>query len=215
VLRTHVKGNERNGALQTIVHGKVGVKLWLLAIPGVDVLRPGTCPVCGQAGCPTGGDLGIVGHGLRERQFRGPPGPGQVPKVVLLHVRRFLCKCGAVLTVVPCETIPRRLYTSSAVGWALALFGVQRLSAVEVRRQTSPSGIIGAGGITDWPTLRRWIRAIRAGTLLCGLRASPSEFTARQTAERAALGLASLGPPPSGEALVATRAFHGAVLAMR
>jgi hypothetical protein len=73
-----VKGNERNGALQTIVHGKIGVKLWLLAIPSVDVLRPGICPVCGQAGCPTGGDLGIVGHGLRERQFRGPPEPGQV-----------------------------------------------------------------------------------------------------------------------------------------
>ena len=69
--------------------------------------------------------------------------------------------------------------------------------------------------ITGWATLRRWIRAIRAGTLLSGLRASPSDFTARQAAERAALGLASLGPPPSGEASVATRAFQGAVLAMR
>ena len=197
------------------MHRLVGVKLWLAGIPGVDLLRPGACPVCGRAGCPPGASLGIVGHGLRERQFRGPPGPGQVPKMVLLQVRRFLCQCGAVLTVVPCEAIPGRLYTSSAVGWALALFGVQRLSAAEVRRQTSPWTIIGQTAITGWATLRRWIRAIRAGMLLSGLRASPSDFTARQAAERAALGLASLGPPPSGEASVATRAFQGSALAMR
>jgi hypothetical protein len=197
------------------VHGKVGVKLWLVAMPDVDVLRPSTCPVCGRAGCPPGASLGIVGHGLRERQFLGPPGPGQMPKMVLLLVRRFLCKCGAVLTVVPCETIPGRLYTSSAVGRALALFGVQKLSIAEVRRQTSPRTIIGPTAITGWATLRRWIRAIRAGTLLSGLRASPSDFTARQVAERAALGLASLEPPPSGEGSVATRAFQGAALAMR
>lgn len=135
--------------------------------------------------------------------------------MVLLQVRRFLCKCGAVLTAVPCETIPGRLYTSSAVGWALALFGVQKLSAAEVRRQTSPWTIIGQIALTGWATLRRWIRAIRAGTLLSGLRASPTDFTARQAAERAALGLASLGPPPSSEASVATRAFQGASLAMR
>jgi hypothetical protein len=63
--------------------------------------------------------------------------------------------------------------------------------------------------------LRRWIRAIRAGTLFSGIRASPRDFTARQVAERMAQGLASLGPPPSGEASVATRAFQGSVLAMR
>ena len=187
----------------------------MAAIPGVDVLRPSACPVCGRAGCPTGASLEIVGHGLRERQLRGPPGPGQMPKVISLQVRRFLCKCGAVLTVLPCEAIPRRLYTSSAVGWALALFGVQKCSAAEVRRQTSPWTIIGQIAKTGWATLRRWIRAIRAGTLLSGLRASPPDYTARQAAERAALSLASLGPPPSGDASVATRAFQGAVLAMR
>lgn len=197
------------------MHGKVGVKLWLAAMPGVDLLRPSACPVCGRAGCPPGASLGIIGHGSRERQFLGPPGPGQLPKMVLLLVRRYLCQCGAVLTVVPCETIPGRLYTSSAIAWALALFGVQKLCAAEVRRQTSPWTIIGQVALTGWTTLRRWIRAIRAGTLLSSLRASPSDFMARQVAERAALGLASLGPPPSGEASVATRAFQGAALAMR
>jgi hypothetical protein len=210
-----VKGNEKNGALHTIVHSKVGVKQWLMAMPGVDLLRPSGCPVCGRAGCPPGASLGIVGHGLRERQFLGPPAPGQAPKMILLSVRRFLCRCGAVLTVVPCETIPGRLYTSSAVGFALALFGVQKLSAAEVRRQTSPWTVIGKIASAGWATLRRWIRAIRAGTLRFGLRASPADFTARQTAERVALGLASLGPPPSLEASVATRAFQGAALAMR
>ena len=197
------------------MHGKLGVKQWLATPPGVDLLRPSGCPVCGQAGCPPGASLGIVGHGLRERQFLGPPGPGQGPTMVLLLVRRFLCRCGAVLTVVPREAIPGRLYTSSAVGWALALFGVQKVSAAEVRRQTSPWKVIGQIAISGWATLRRWIRSIRACTLLPGLRASPKDFTARQVAERVALGLASLGPPSPVEASVATRAFQGAVLAMR
>jgi hypothetical protein len=210
-----VKGNERNGALQTIVHGKVGVKLWLVAVPSVDLLRPSTCPVCGQAGCPPGADLGIVGHGLRERQFRGPSEAGAAPKAVSVQVRRFLCKCGVVLTVVPSETIPRRLYTSSAIAWALALFGVSQLPVSEVRRQTSPWPIIGEAAQGAWAVLHRWIRAIRAGRLFLGLRTSPSDFSARQVAERVALGLASLGPPPSGEVQVATRAFQGAVHAMR
>lgn len=135
--------------------------------------------------------------------------------MVLLLVRRFLCRCGAVLTVVPCEAIPGRLYTSSAIAWALALFGVQNLSAGEVRRQTSPWTIVGPTALTGWATLRRWIGAIRTGALFSRIRATPPDFTARQVAERVAQGLASLGPPPSGEASVATRAFQGAVLAMR
>lgn len=196
------------------MHGTVWVKQWLTAMPGVDVLRPGQCPVCGGAGSPPGAGLGIIGHGMRERQFLGPLRPGQAPRMTVLHVRRYLCQCGAIITVVPRETIPGRLYTSSAIGWALALFGVRKASLAEARRQTCPWKIIGSGAVVGWATLRRWIRAIRAGSIFPGLRASPPDFTARQVAERAALGLASLGPPSPVEESMSTRAFQGAALAM-
>jgi hypothetical protein len=134
--------------------------------------------------------------------------------MVLLKVRRYLCKCGAVLTVVPVETVPRRSYTSSAIAWALALFGVHKLTASEVRRRTSPWNVVGPAATCGWATLRRWIRAVREGKLLPGSRGCPSEFAARQVAERVAVGLASCGPPPTDDADLATRAFQGAALAM-
>ena len=73
---------------------------------------------------------------LRERQFRGPTSPGATPTIVVLRVRRYRCQpCGAVLTVVPRETATGRLYTLSAIAWALALFGVTR-----VRRENHRHG---------------------------------------------------------------------------
>jgi hypothetical protein len=45
---------------------------------------------------------------------------------------------GTVVTVVPRETAPGRLYSLSAVAWALALFGISRLPEQNVRRDTSP-----------------------------------------------------------------------------
>jgi hypothetical protein len=44
----------------------------------------------------------------------------------------------AILMMVPRETSRGRLYTASAVAWALALFGVEHVSAAQVRRRTSP-----------------------------------------------------------------------------
>ena len=56
-----------------IVHHELDVKGWLAALPSVASARPGACVDCGAASQPTGGLLGLHGHGFRDRQLRGPP----------------------------------------------------------------------------------------------------------------------------------------------
>lgn len=182
------------------------------ALPSVESLRPAICPACGEPGRPAGCALGIRGHGRRERQQRGPLEVGERPALVVLLVRRYLCRCGASMTVAPQETRTHRLYTASAIGWALALFGVARLSASAVRARTSPWKILGKRADEGWATLRRWVAAVRTGQLFPCVRASPKDFFARQVAERAATTLAAYAPPTGPDGEITTRAFAGAAL---
>ena len=138
--------------------------------------------------------------------------PGERPTLVVLLVRRYLCRCGASMTVAPQETRSHRLYTASAIGWALALFGVARLSACAVRARTSPWKILGKTAAEGWATLRRWVAAVRAGRLFPCVRASPIDFVARQVAERAATTLAAYAPPTGPGDEITERAFIGAAL---
>lgn len=132
---------------------------------------------------------------------------------MMILVRRYLCRCGASMTVTPQETRSHRLYTASAIGWALALFGVAQLSVPAVRAQTSPWKILGKTAAEGWATLRRWVAAVRASRLFPCVRACPTDFTARQVAARAATTLAAHAPPPeSGDEIIA-QAFRGAALA--
>ena len=116
--------------------------------------------------------------------------------------------------VVPSETLPRRLYTVSAVAWALALFGVERATPAQVRRRTSPLTVIGATAAAGWATLRRWVRAVRELRLLLKVRSSPADFTDRQVAERAAMTAAALAPPSLATPEISARAFAGATRAV-
>jgi hypothetical protein len=118
------------------------------------------------------------------------------------------------MTVVPRETLPRRLYTVSAMAWALALFGVEPAAPVQVRHRTSPWAVIGATAAAGWATLRRWVRAVRELRLLSKVRPSPADFTDRQVAERAAMTAAALAPPSLATLEIAARAFAGAVRAV-
>lgn len=201
------------GAPRSIIRSGISVKRWLEGLPSVEALRPAVCPTCGGPGRPAGCGLGIQGHGRRERQQRGPMAPGEKPTLVVLLVRRYLCRCGASMTVAPQETRSHRLYTASAIGWALALFGVARLSASAVRTRTSPWTIVGEAAAGEgWATLRRWVVAVRAGRLFPCVRASPIDFTARQVAERAATTLAAYAPPTAPANEITARAFTGAGL---
>lgn len=129
----------------------------------------------------------------------------------MVKTRRYrCCGCGALIEVVPAEVAPRRHYSRCAIGLALALFGVARESAAAVRRRVSPFGVVGSTAAIGWATLRRWIRAVRAGALFPGVRAVPSDWTARQAAERIAMSLAAHAPPSSAALPLAAQVFAGA-----
>jgi hypothetical protein len=150
-----------------------------------------------------------VGHGLRERQQRGPLEPGAPPVTVVVQGRRYLCGCGAVILVVPRGVVPRRHYSGGAIGWALALFGVAKLAAREVRRRVSTWAIVGDAAFGGWATLRRWVGAVRHGDLFARVRLAPCA-TARQVAERAAATLAAHAPPSVAHEPLEAQAFRGA-----
>jgi hypothetical protein len=129
--------------------------------------------------------------------------------MAVVVLRRYLCRnCGAVVAVGPREVTARRHYSASAIGWALALFGVAQLAAREVRRRVSPWAVVGAAAAAGWQTLRRWAKAVREGGLFPGVRASPESFSLRQVAARAATTLAASAPPSIEE--LGPRVFAGA-----
>jgi hypothetical protein len=196
-----------------VVQSELDIKTWLSATPSVDAVRPKRCRCCRSAGRPSGERLGIWGHGLRARQVRGPQQPGWRPQLVQVWVRRYLCLlCGAVMTVVPSAVARCRLYSVLAIGWALGLFGVDRLSSRRVREQVSPWPVVGAASAgRQWITLSRWVRAVAQRKLLPCIRPHPPEWTLRQVAERAATTLASFAQPVFRELPLAHQAAHGAV----
>jgi len=132
--------------------------------------------------------------------------------MVILQVRRYRCQpCGAVLTVTPRETATSRLYTLSAVAWALALFGIARLPEPDARRSTSPWRIVGAAAARRWVTLRRWIAAVTERRLFGRLPRPPDGRTARQTAAAIAIAASAHAPPTLASVPLPARAFFGAV----
>jgi hypothetical protein len=182
-------------------------------MPSVDRVRPARCPCCGCGSRPTGGQLRLYGHGLRERQMLGPVEPLRDPVALDVMCRRYLCvACGAVVLVVPSGMLSGRRYSGPAIAQALALFGLGRLSPAEVRLRTSADKIVGTTASTGWVTLLRWCEAVRDGRLFPDVRACPASFTRRQVAERAASAIGGRAPPPVDASLV-VRAFVGAARA--
>lgn len=176
--------------------------------PTVDEARPGRCPCCGVPSRPSGGLLGLHGHGLRERHQWGPGEPGEAAELVGLLVRRYLCRsCSTVVVVGPRGILPGRLYAAGAIALALALWGCGGQPARQVRRQVSPFSIVGATAAAGWASLRRWARAVRAGRLFPAVRALPEGARLRKVATRAATTLAAYAPGGLG---IESAAFHGA-----
>ena len=118
-----------------IVQAALGVKAWLARPPTVDEVRPGRCPACDAPSRPAGGLLGLHGHGLRERHQWGPVEVGGAAELIAILLRRYLCRCGAVVVVGPRGLVRRRLYSAGAIALALALYGVSGLAPAEVRRR--------------------------------------------------------------------------------
>jgi hypothetical protein len=156
----------------------------------------------------------VVGHGVRERQVRGPLAPDRAPEVVVVRVRRYRCRrCGAVMTVLPRELLARRYYSASAIGLAFGLYGLGGCSQAETRRRVSPWRILGAGAVARWAALRHWSRAVARRRLFVAVRPCPPDWTLRRRAERVAATLVAYAPAELGTAPVAVRVFAAAALA--
>lgn len=171
------------------VEAGLEIKGWVL--PGVNEGRPPRCPGCGVASRVPGARLGLQGHGVRRRQVRGPAEPDGPPQISTVVLRRYRCmSCNAVVMVGPRGLLRRYLYSAPAIGWALALYGLARRTAAQVRQRVSPWSVVGDAAAGRWATLRRWIKAVAERRLLSGLRRTRSDARPRQVAEAAATTLA-------------------------
>ena len=192
-----------------IVYSAIEVKKWAAELPAADRVRPTCCSRCGAASRPPGAPLGLVGHGVRERQVRGPTDATGEPVIRTLAVRRYRClRCGGITTVLPRGLCARRHYSASAIGLSLCLFGMRGLSLGETRARVCPWR---SGFETErWTTLPGWLLAIEQGRLLSRVRPSPPSASRRQRAQRAAATLCGLALCTGG---VEAQAFEGAALA--
>ena len=167
-----------------VVHSDLDVKFWMEGPPPTARVRPATCPGCGVAARPLGARLHVVGHGVRERQVRGPLHAGGPPGLVVVRVRRFRCRvCGAVITVLPRGVAPRRHFglglsgaPRGARGRALdsdALHRTNRACDARVASGIAPGGravLLSSGG---WWLLRLPSRDVEREGCACAHACEP------------------------------------------
>ncbi len=162
-----------------IVHDALDVKTWLATPPTVDAARPAACR-CGQPSRPTGGALGLHGHGVRDRQLRGPPSATGLPTTLTLACRRYRCAhCGTVLTVVPRGVAPRKHYGFAAIAMALTLWLIGGEPVREVRRRVCAWQLTheSSGSCT---TLHRWAGAMGDRFAQIAMGRAPAHARARE-----------------------------------
>ena len=182
-----------------IIYNALDVKGWLERPPTAVEARPGQCPGCQGASRPIGGPLGLHGHGLRERQLRGPLAAGGEPTIAVVGCRRYRCTgCGAIVLVVPRGVAPRRQYSQAAISMALAMWGLMAMPAEAVRARVGAWRVRGQAS-SGWSTLRRWAQAART-------TAGP---TLREVAGRAAQVAVGRAPPRDRGAPLWAQAFAG------
>lgn len=195
----------------SVIQSAIDLKTWIAQTPTVAEARPAVCPGCGAAGCPFGGRIQLHGHGLRERQVLGPLGPGAAAADVVIAARRYRCVlCGTLLLVVPREVLPRRRYSASAIGFALAFWGLVQATASAVRDWISPATVRGFDAMTGWVTLRRWARAVKQRRLFASVPAAGPSATLREVAALAATALAACADATTRHLPLEQRAFLGA-----
>jgi hypothetical protein len=152
----------------------------------------------------------VVGHGVRVRQMRGPVTTGGPPQEITYRVRRFRCRrCTAVLSVGPPEALRYRLFSLVAIVWAIALYGIERVSSRGVRRRISPWRIVGSAAELGWQSLRRWLHKAGSGELLP--YAQPVRGSPREIAARLSYVLVAKAPPHFAELSIAEQAVQGAL----
>ena len=170
----------------------------------METVRPARCPRCGAAACPLGGVLGLVGHGLRLRQLRGPLSAGVPAAVHTVVARRYRCRpCRAVVTVLPRGATRARHFSATAIALACVMYGLAGGSLRAVRSRVSPWRSTEPG----WPAVARWLDAVARGSIFPQVRPWPPDWPRRRQAERVAAHV--LAVAPAGGPLD-VRAFIGA-----
>lgn len=170
--------------------------------------RPAACQRCGQPAYEAG-RIRIHGHGLVQRQQRGPEQAAGRPGTHAYACRRYRCKgCGAVFTVLPASAQPRKHFSGAAIALALALWGLCGWSAAQVRAAVSDWAHTGASA-RGWRSLARWARQAARGELFASLEAR-AEGLPRQVAARVAQALCGHAPPEVRAQPLGGLAFHGA-----
>lgn len=121
----------------------------------------------------------MIGHGVRERQIRGPAAPGERPRLSVILVRRFLCLvCDAVMTVVPKGVVAGRLFSGPTMLLGLFLWSQGGKTQHAVRESLNPW--LGLRS-RSWRALNRWTRAAWSGQLWGSLSgARPDEESVRE-----------------------------------
>ena len=152
----------------------------------------------------------LHGHGLVERQQRGPAAPSGEPTCTVILARRYLCTaCTTVMRVLPASSVPFKHFSGAAIAMAFALWGLGGKSAREVREQVSDQKLLGAGA-RGWLSLGRWARQVVSGRLFAGLGLAGLAGGPRVLAARAAQALIGWAAPAAREASPEAAAFNGA-----
>ena len=209
-LRRASRPIEQTRSTERFVASALGIKSWMARMPTCAEARPASCPCCAAAARPVGSRLIIVGHGIVERQCRGPMAATGKPESVVLKVRRYRCRaCKAILVVGPVGLVRGRWYGAGAIALALEAYARHETSA-SIRRRVSPSSTVGVSARERWVTLPRWLDAARGGRLFAvsGL----GELPRRRAAEHVVLALAGRAGRALGADL-AEAAFVGATIA--
>src|SRR5687768_17558971 len=101
-----------------IIYSDQDLKRWIDGVPSAEAARPARCPACSAPSRPVGAAVVLVGHGLRDRQVRGPLEPAGPPTEITIQVRRYRCRaCRAIVVVVPRGVAHARLFSLCAIAW--------------------------------------------------------------------------------------------------
>lgn len=200
------------------MRSSVSIKRWLSARPSVEEARPCRCPVCLAPSRPLGLSLGLWGHGVVVRRVVGEVGDGIVLRAgAEIICRRYRCRspgCGAVVTVVPAEVLPRRRYVATAIALALFLWAELGHSQADVYAEVTGLPPHRLDRPDRWRTLARWARAVFEGRLF-GHRPEPGRPQIRRATVRSVVArLLGAAPAASREAPQRIRLLEGARHAM-
>jgi len=197
-----------------LVQSAIDIKSWQACIPSVREVRPRCCPCCNAPSEEIGARVRLHGHGVRERQLRGPLASTEPPTESTVLARRYRCTdCGAVVIVVPRGVAYRRLFTAPAIVLALCLWAVEQQPARKARDAVSPHRHIGAVAGWGWTSLVRWARDAARGRIVRKTRPVARDGDPRAVARRVVLAVAAFAPPGLRDATLREQVFAGAALA--